>query len=71
MTKQTGRRARRQVRIWSQSFLKPMNWFQTTDGARYGVHQTGAFVRLDKDNLSPKERKRVRREARLAAAASV
>lgn len=68
--RKTGRRARtRMVRMYDREHLKEGTNFRTADGHRYGVHPSGAFVRMDKDPRSPKQRKKARREARERQAA--
>ena len=74
----TGRRAKiRTVFVWTQDFLKntpalkdqDVKAFESRSGAKYAMHpKHGAFVRLDKDRRSPKERKAAKRQERLAAA---
>ena len=50
--------------------LNPENpLFEMRDKKVYGLHPTGAIVRIDKDRRSVKERKRARREARAKGAA--
>ena len=70
----TGRRAHvRTVFVWTQDFLKTtpalkdqdVKAFESRSGAKYAMHpKHGAFVRLDKDRRSPKERKAAARAAR-------
>lgn len=68
----TGRRARsRTVRFYSTELVRkyvdperPV--FRMGDGTPYAQHESGAFVRMNKDRRPVKERKRARREARNA-----
>lgn len=49
------------VRLYDRRDLTPGKAFQTATGAQYGVIECGAFVRLNKDRRSKKERNRARR----------
>lgn len=53
------------ARIWDRSLFKlnspQIQGFQTYDGHTYAVHPSGAFVRIDKDRRSVKERKAANR----------
>jgi len=72
----TGRRAKvRTIFMWTQDLLRTtpvlkdqaVKAFESRSGAKYAMHpESGAFVRLDKDRRSPKERKAAKRQQRLA-----
>lgn len=63
-----GQREPRMVRAWDRSKLPTDKLFAMPDRSVYLLHESGAFIKVNKDRRTAKARKADRRQARNAQA---